>query len=1189
MSKTPAPIIWADHVTLRPRYRRSVHLERDSTESRWMRGYVVTPLVRSLTARVAAGLEGDDGARAWSITGPYGSGKSAFALFASKALGLPGEPGVVAARKLLGAADRPLRTRLFGARGAVGARSGLLPVLATGERRPLEHILVDALRDAAVGFWHGRKGARPSVIRALQRMSKRAAAGEALSSRDVVAAFEEVAAKVARSSHAGRGLLVVLDEAGKPLEYAAHSPREADIHVLQELAEAATRSGDTPIVFAVLLHQGFEHYVGRLGASERGEWSKVQGRFEDLPFHEADDQVLRLIGSALETASLPTAHEAAVGDLIARTVRLIHPLDGDRQQQTSTLLRGALPLHPLTALTVGPLFRSRLAQNERSLFAFLAATEPNGFQQYIREPAGDGTSPLLFTIDRLYDYVQSTLAGSLYKHRGRHWARVEAALRRLPPDATALDARVVKAVGILGAVGDVSEVPASAEAVTVALAEPERVSVADVEESLARLRTHSVLVFRKYRNAYQLWEGSDLDLDELVVSAGAEAESGTALLRRLEKVAPPRSIVARRHLLETGTLRYFEVKYADESVVGRLASEVPVGDADGIVWLAIPNGDRAAQSLRGELQMPLHWPNEQAKALPAVVAVPRDPERLRSLARELGAFERIQTNTPELRDDPIARRELEGRIADTTHLLREELQGLVAGRVACTWFDRGSCVPVRSARELASRLSSICDEVYRRAPYIHNELLNRRQLSSAGAAGRRALMTAMVEHGNEQRLGIEGFPAEYSMYRSALEHHGMHAIVGETWTLREPKRRKRGSLQPAWKLLQRRIAESEQTRLRLSDLYAELKAPPFGMKEGPLPVFVLVALLDGQREIALYEEGAFVPGITAPVLERMLRSPDRFELQRFRVVGAREEILKSLGASISKGSAPSDSILPVIRYLVRFVSRLPAYSRNTKHVSKTAQSVRGVLLGAREPGPLLFRDLPKACGFEPFDADGDRGRKTRAAEFDQALRKAVRELAAAYPALLENIERQLAEAFQVPNDADLRHELGTRARRLLGAAVEPRLKGFLIRAGDDKLAQEEWLVSIATLLGGKPPEAWYDQDLDQALLSLGAITRHFSGLEALLVHEDEDALEDRRLMRLSVAEAGATEVEGIATIRATDEAELRRFCDRLRATVQGSRAELPRDTLLAGLALVSRELIEDLAAARSQPGETRYE
>ena len=49
-----------------------------------------------------------------------------------------------------------------------------------------------------------------------------------------------------KSESKGSGVLLILDELGKFLEYAAMYPERQDIYLLQQLAEAASRSGETP-------------------------------------------------------------------------------------------------------------------------------------------------------------------------------------------------------------------------------------------------------------------------------------------------------------------------------------------------------------------------------------------------------------------------------------------------------------------------------------------------------------------------------------------------------------------------------------------------------------------------------------------------------------------------------------------------------------------------------------------------------------------------------------------------------------------------------------------------------------------------------------------------------------------------------------------------------------------------------
>ena len=84
MNKT-TPLSDLFHVT--SRFHRSVHLERDFYTKDALDGYVLTITARETLGRVIAPLKNESTSKAWSLTGPYGSGKSAFALFTAKLLG----------------------------------------------------------------------------------------------------------------------------------------------------------------------------------------------------------------------------------------------------------------------------------------------------------------------------------------------------------------------------------------------------------------------------------------------------------------------------------------------------------------------------------------------------------------------------------------------------------------------------------------------------------------------------------------------------------------------------------------------------------------------------------------------------------------------------------------------------------------------------------------------------------------------------------------------------------------------------------------------------------------------------------------------------------------------------------------------------------------------------------------------
>ena len=80
----------ADYVQVAGRFARSANLERDASLVEPLQGYVVTARTRDVVQRVATVADSGKAGGAWSITGPYGSGKSSLALLLDALFGPSG-------------------------------------------------------------------------------------------------------------------------------------------------------------------------------------------------------------------------------------------------------------------------------------------------------------------------------------------------------------------------------------------------------------------------------------------------------------------------------------------------------------------------------------------------------------------------------------------------------------------------------------------------------------------------------------------------------------------------------------------------------------------------------------------------------------------------------------------------------------------------------------------------------------------------------------------------------------------------------------------------------------------------------------------------------------------------------------------------------------------------------------------
>ena len=358
----------------------------------------------------------------------------------------------------------------------------------------------------------------------------------------------------------------------------------------------------------------------------------------------------------------------------------------------------------------------------------------------------------------------------------------------------------------------------------------------------------------------------------------------------------------------------------------------------------------------------------------------------------------------------------------------------------------------------------------------------------------------MLDFQQLEKLNINGYPPEMSIYLSLLFDTGIHRHVSGVWGFHPPHTDDKNRFSPTWSEIEKFLDECEERRQSVDKLYKRLEQPPFGLRRGPMPILLCAVLLHYEAEIALYEDGSFVADISMPVFERLIRSPEKFEIKRFRMEGIRAEVFEQFTGMISKpvsvmGKPPN--LLVIVRPIMRFVDKLPRYTMLTQELSDAAIALRKAINDAREPDALLFEQLPQALGFDAFGPLTETDSKTVDAFFN-SLRSSLSELNRAYDNLLSFIEEMLVSAFSLQSNGDSPHiELINRARPLLESAIETKLKGFLIRICDEGLDFKEWVEAIGTYIANKPPASWNDSDKAHFEMNLSELARKFHHFEAV--------------------------------------------------------------------------------------------
>lgn len=935
---------------LHRRYYRSVNLERDLDKSDAVQGYVPTERSAEALRRILAAIANPSAHRAWTLTGVYGAGKSAFAHFLAALCAPEGSPVAEAAWAIAETtfpADSPEIAAL-----ANVPEPGLLRAVATAQREPLSWTIVRALSRGFDRFWQKKR--KPSFWMDLNEWRFQAEEGNCqVTDQQVLKLLREVVQTVETD------ILLVIDELGKNLEYAAHHQGIQDLYLLQQIAELEL-GGKHQVHLLGILHQSFAGYSDRLSTVEQSEWIKIHGRFTDIVLTESPSQMTRLIGQAIDRSNAdPVLHSIhlqaeswfdALKDVLSE------------YEISAKVLADAYPLHPLTALVL-PMLCVRYAQNDRSLFTFLTSDEPYAFNSFLNSAIVQSDQIPTLKLDQLYDYFVEAVTGLASRLNLQRWVEVQGLIQDAK-DQSADVLKVLKIIGVLNLVTATGKFRATPELVALALCD----SPTDENGRKHWLKTIQHLKQKKlitHRNRphdeLRIWQGSDFDVEAAIQLQIEQAH--TPLADLLTITYPLKPLVAQRHYTTTGNLRYFEQRYVDSRVDLHKLIGTTTG-SDGLIayWL-----DTAAPEL---------VPPHTADGKPLIVITVASLDLLRLRGEDFLALQQIWKDAPELQTDGVAKREVRQRLVEAEQLLNETVAlafNWSAQKNTC-WID-GQLTAIESSRGLQSALSNLCDRIYDKGAVLDNELINRRELTSQGAKARRELIEAMLKNADKERLGLEGYGPEVAIYGSVLEATGIHRQEGAEWGFHPPlpyipgaslkgqlrsetpqaTLREQSSENPlesatvdvsfVWDEIERFCTDAKDCQQTLDLLYQQLEQPPFGIKPGAVPVLLAAFLLVHVDDIGIYKDGTFIPVLGPEHFELLVKDPSRFSVKYFETVGLRSQVFKELETVLKSPNAKAPdgvrnaSLLAVAKPLFGFVRQLPEFTRSTKRLSAEARRV----------------------------------------------------------------------------------------------------------------------------------------------------------------------------------------------------------------------------------------------------------
>ena len=1023
-------------VTVPPKPYASTNIEHDDIIA--LKNYLPSASTLDIIQSFSAGLAGAKNGRMLSITGPYGSGKSTMAIFLKGLFAPSSGKEWKIAYDILRKESPDIAKRIVDSRQKTDIhKTGLIVCAITARREPISATILSALDDGANIYFDGyakKSFTKASVLKKYAKNQKDTPSVQTIT--EIISSMCSVAPVV-----------IMIDEFGKNIEYfTTDEAQQSDLFLLQELAEMSGPGRKIPLSIITLQHMAFEEYATGASHARKKEWAKIQGRFEDIPFANSPNQTRQLISNTIHLDQ-NNSNRRIIKKWANKKAKHLQTLGMDGGFNAD-LIASCYPLDPL-ALEIIPELCSRYGQHERTLLSFITGGSRHTVATFIEEQSWRENELPAMGIDVLYDYFIS--GTSMINSSSANITRlmeIETIIR----DSHGLsetEIRTLKTIGVLNLIGRSGYLRSSENVIDYAIDTKSK-------NVLKRLVEKSIITYRKYADEYRIWHGTDIDI-AAKLDTHRKRYRNLSLTQMLQDVINLEPVVAAKHNIKYGTMRIFQRQFVT-------APEITLDDTyDGVIAYNTGNVQKITSNK------------------PVIIVTPNNTSDIRHAAIEVIAIRDILENSKDVTSDWVARKELEERLADAEIIL-DKIFDVKYGKKA-KWTYRDSKLE-GTPSAVASKVS---DKAYSMTPKIYNEMINRTVLSSQGSAAKRKLLEFMISDTKKSCFGIEGYGPDRAVYEAIFIKNKIHVPTTKfDWKLKSPS--KENTLYPVWDKILTAIKASKK-RVPLSDIHQMCKMPPYGMKVGPIDILITTILILYRNNIALYEHGTYSPKIGIEIIERMIKNPDHFEVKYFKSTPVKRQLLSTIIKDLKINS--EGSVLDVVSHLVRTVSALPPYVKQTKKMDKDSIAIRDTIGSATEPDTLLFESLPKALGFRPF---GKNMTKSDISKFSKILTRSTNTLQTQFQTTIIEIKELLFASTGI----DDRKKLSETASVMASSVSDQKMKVFLTAVSSDVLEKDEdWINYVALSLTDVPMISWKDDERDMFENSLEAVSGKFKRLASI--------------------------------------------------------------------------------------------
>ena len=1098
-----------DLIHINRRFQSSVNIQLDLGIEEKINNYIPSQSSLVVLRRLLEAVVEDNAEKAVVLIGPYGKGKSHLLLVLLYLLSGASPRKIVPVLKKIEAVDEETAKLI---RLLSIERKPMLPVLVSVSEDGLNHDFLigllealkregmeDILPDTVYGealkrindwreqypdtydnyvaylrsekidsvvFENRLKHYQEDALRMFQKLYPRLTSGsefQPLVQSDALKLYADVNRKLC-SQYGYGGLYLVFDEFSKYVEGHEKATFAKDMKVLQDMCELASSSKEEKLYITLVAHKSIREYGSELPKEMVQSFRGVEGRLKEIPFvvsaHNHYELIKTVIGK--KPGAIETIHKDAAYQAIVKESYTLPCFQGNFTEESfeNIVGYGCFPLLPVAAYTLLHI-SEKAAQNERSIFTFLANEEPNSLVRFV-EYHEKGKVPY-GTPALIYDYFEGLFRRnqSMPELHGE-WLKADYALQQADTEE---EKTLIKTMAIFLMLRNPDEVPANDKVLRLALG----YSKEQFASTVAGLKKKQLILWRTKTGMYNFKNQVGVDIEKEMKEVMGRLPEQLPLCELLREVSDLDYVLPRQYNQEYAITRYFRYEYMTQEQFLHLKSGDILfknGFADGKIIALIRHGVLDEQEIKTHL--------EKLNDKRLVLLIPKLEFDKETLLRRLMAVRKLAEEDTFLENNRLLVQELELYQEDLLFELNVYLE-------QCYLPEHGNCEVVYEGnvekQYLAKHgfnrfLGKICNQNYKKTPIINNELINRQQVSNIIRKARGKIIKAILQNDNLEKFK-KGTSAEATIYRAMFLRTGLSSDKALDDGVA-------GMLQEICKFLDSAVGEKQC----VAKLFTTLMGMGYGVRKGVIPVYLAKALSDMPHMVMVFLKDVQTE-LSETALNNMCEKPEDYFLYIEEQDAEKAMYLELLEKAFCdkrsrKIMVKQNRMGVIVADMQDWCRGIPKYTRETsvpiqgicdKEWDRFAKVRKLLLQGSVNAGELLFDKFPtvvgeknyKMCGAKiiAWKIEADRHIDSRTewvirtvkqiwqARQDENLRHVFAEFCSEYQLIIEKeIFSGIAGAFLT-----CIKEINTYDERWIADSVAKSVTGFHISDWTDEIAE----------------------------------------------------------------------------------------------------------------------------------------